>query len=191
MRLLLQRARRGTVAVGGETVAAIGPGLVVLAGFGPRDTGALPGEPRWAGMIDKLLDLRVFPDDAGKMNVGLREWAVPRDMRGAGGTGVIPDGTGAIPGAPLGELLLVPQFTLHADCRKGRRPSFSSAAPPAVAARLFDQLTADIDARLPGRVRCGIFAADMDVSLVNWGPVTIWLSDDDLFPERRPPHGGG
>ncbi len=125
MRLLLQRARRGSVAVDGETVAAIGPGLVVLAGFGPRDTGALPGEPRWVGMIDRLLDLRVFPDDAGKMNVGLREWTVPQDMRGAGGTGVIP-------GAPLGELLLVPQFTLHADCRKGRRPSFSSAAPPPI-----------------------------------------------------------
>ncbi|WP_353116449.1 D-aminoacyl-tRNA deacylase [Nitratidesulfovibrio sp.] len=184
MRLLLQRARRGSVAVGGETVAVIGPGLVVLAGFGPRDTAALPGESRWAGMIDKLLDLRVFPDGAGKMNVGLREWAVPASMQGTGEGGVVT-------GAPLGQLLLVPQFTLHADCRKGRRPSFSAAAPPAVAERLFDQLATDIDARLPGRVRCGIFAADMDVSLINWGPVTIWLSDDDLFPERRPPHGGG
>lgn len=184
MRLLLQRARRGSVAVDGEIVAVIGPGLVVLAGFGPRDTAALPGEPRWAGMIDKLLDLRVFPDDAGKMNVGLREWAVPASMQGTGEGGVAT-------GAPLGQLLLVPQFTLHADCRKGRRPSFSAAAPPAVAERLFDQLVNDIDARLPGRVRCGIFAADMDVSLINWGPVTIWLSDDDLFPERRPPHGGG
>lgn len=188
MRLLLQRARRGSVAVGGETVAAIGPGLVVLAGFGPRDTDALPAEPRWAGMIDKLLDLRVFPDDAGKMNVGLREWPVPQDMRGGEQTDVDHDGP---LDAPRGGLLLVPQFTLHADCRKGRRPSFSTAAPPAVAARLFDQLAADIDARLPGRVRCGIFAADMDVSLVNWGPVTIWLNDDDLFPERRQPHGGG
>ncbi|MDR3042888.1 MAG: D-aminoacyl-tRNA deacylase [Desulfovibrio sp.] len=184
MRLLLQRARRGSVAVNGETVAAIGPGLVVLAGFGPRDTDALPGEPRWAGMIDKLLDLRVFPDDAGKMNVGLREWAVPASMQDA-------ETGGIASAAPLGQLLLVPQFTLHADCRKGRRPSFSAAAPPAVAERLFDQLATDIDARLPGRVRCGIFAADMDVSLVNWGPVTIWLSDDDLFPERRSPHGGG
>lgn len=180
MQLLLQRARRGSVTVDGRTVAAIGPGLVVLAGFGPRDAATLPGEPRWAGMIDKLLDLRVFPDDAGKMNVGLRDWAVPPDMR-----------TGGDCGPAFGELLLVPQFTLYADCRKGRRPSFSAAAPPAVAARLFDQLAADIDARLPGRVRCGIFAADMDVSLVNWGPVTIRLCDDDLFPERRPPHGGG
>lgn len=182
MQLLLQRARRGSVTVDGRTVAAIGPGLVVLAGFGPRDAATLPGEPRWAGMIDKLLDLRVFPDDAGKMNVGLRDWAVPPDMRAG-------DSAGA--GPAFGELLLVPQFTLYADCRKGRRPSFSAAAPPAVAARLFDQLAADIDARLPGRVRCGIFAADMDVSLVNWGPVTIRLCDDDLFPERRPPHGGG
>lgn len=184
MRLLLQRARRGSVAVNGETVAAIGPGLVVLAGFGPRDADSLPGEPRWAGMIDKLLDLRVFPDDAGKMNVGLREWAVPACMQGA-------EGSGIASAAPLGQLLLVPQFTLHADCRKGRRPSFSAAAPPAVAERLFGQLSIDIDARLPGRVRCGIFAADMDVSLVNWGPVTIWLNDDDLFPERRTHHGGG
>lgn len=184
MQLLLQRTRKGSVTVDGRTVAAIGPGLVVLAGFGPRDAATLPGEPRWAGMIDKLLDLRVFPDDAGKMNVGLRDWAVPQDMREAGESG-------AMPGAGMGELLLVPQFTLYADCRKGRRPSFSAAAPPAVASRLFDQLTDDIDARLPGRVRCGIFAADMDVALVNWGPVTIRLCDDDLFPERRPPHGGG
>lgn len=145
MRLLLQRARRGSVAVNGEIVAAIGPGLVVLAGFGPRDTAALPGEPRWAGMIDKMLDLRVFPDDAGKMNVGLREWPVPASMQDAMVGGIASGGM-------LGQLLLVPQFTLHADCRKGRRPSFSSAAQPAVAEGLFGQLATDIDARLPGRV---------------------------------------
>lgn len=176
MRLLLQRARRGAVTVNGHEVAATGPGLVVLAGFGPRDTDALPREPRWSGMIDKMLDLRIFPDDEGRMNVGLRQWIIPPGMDRAG---------------QPGELLLVPQFTLQADCRKGRRPSFSAAAPPAVAAPLFEQLSADIDVQLPGRVRCGIFAADMDVSLVNWGPVTVWLCDDDLFPERRPLHGGG
>lgn len=180
MRLLLQRVRRGSVSVNGETVAAVGPGLVVLAGFGPRDTTALPDEPRWGRMIATVLDLRVFPDQAGKMNVGLRQWTVPHGMRDAAGIGAL-----------RGELLLTPQFTLYADCRKGRRPSFTAAAPPAVAARLFDQLAADIDAHLPGRVRCGIFAADMDVSLINWGPVTIWLDDDDLFPERRTTHGGG
>ena len=153
MRLLLQRVRRASVSIEGTVTASIGAGLLVLAGFGGGDDAALPASSHWSAFLDKVLDLRIFPDAAGKMNLSLRDWNT-----GSGG------------------LLLVSQFTLYADCRKGRRPSFD-AAPPDVARGLFEQLAADMETRLPGRVRCGVFAADMDVELVNWGPVTILLDD--------------
>jgi len=106
-------------------------------------------------MLEKLVKLRVFPDEAGKMNVSLLD---------AGGG-----------------VLLVSQFTLYADCRKGLRPSFSSAAPPAVAQALFDRLCDDVQALLPdGRVQRGVFGADMAVGLVNAGPVTIMLDSRDF-----------
>ena len=105
-------------------------------------------------MVEKLPRLRVFPDEAGKMNRSLED-------------------TG-------GEVLLVSQFTLYADCRKGLRPSFSRAAEPGLARELFEKLRADLDALLPGRVRTGVFGADMDVSLVNQGPVTLMLDSADF-----------
>ncbi len=157
MRLLLQRVRRASVSIDGNVTASIQAGLLALAGFGGNDNADLPNLPQWGAFLEKALDLRIFPDEAGKMNLSLRDW-----NNGAG------------------KLLLVSQFTLYADCRKGRRPSFD-AAPPDVARGLFERLAADMQARLPGRVRCGVFAADMDVELINWGPVTIFLDDQALF----------
>lgn len=100
-------------------------------------------------LVERIVAYRIFEDAEGKMNLGLAE-------------------TG-------GELLLVSQFTLAADTRKGLRPSFSTAAPPDLGQRLFDQAVAAARALLPGRVATGRFGAHMQVSLVNDGPVTFWL----------------
>ena len=108
-------------------------------------------------MLKKLLELRIFPDEAGKLNKCVTEY-----------------------GLAGGEILLVSQFTLYADCRKGRRPSFHPATPPDVAQRLFSRFVADMEGLWPGKVRSGLFGEDMDVSLTNWGPVTIMLSSDAL-----------
>jgi len=99
-------------------------------------------------LLERLLGYRVFEDETGRMNLSLRDIG--------------------------GGLLLVPQFTLAADTRKGRRPSFSSAAPPAEGEALFDYLLQTADRDLPG-VQSGRFGADMQVALVNDGPVTFWL----------------
>ena len=154
MRLVLQRVRMASVCVDGKNEATIGPGILCLAGFGKEDTPELPTSPAWSALLNKLLDLRIFPDAAQKMNLCLREFSIN--------------------GAPA-ELLLVSQFTLYADCRKGRRPSFDAAAPPERALALYDRLVKDFAALLPNRVQSGIFGADMDVQLINWGPVTIQL----------------
>ncbi len=154
MRLLIQRVREASVTVGGERVAAIGPGFLVLVGFGSMDGPDLPKSKIWATLVEKLAGLRVFQDDADKMNLGIEDCG--------------------------GEMLLVSQFTLYADCRKGRRPSFHLACEPAVASELFAAFVQAMEKRLPGRIRQGIFAADMDVALTNWGPVTIMLDSEDF-----------
>lgn len=154
MRLLLQRVREGRVTIDGQDVASIGTGLVVLVGFGPEDKLEFRGSKLWNTLIEKMIGLRIFSDDEGKMNRGIEE---------AGG-----------------EILLVSQFTLYADSRKGRRPSFHLSAPPSVAEPLFQFFVEDVQSRLPGRVQQGVFAADMDISLTNWGPVTILLDSADF-----------
>ena len=154
MRLLLQRVREGKVTIEGQNVASIGKGLVVLVGFGPEDTIDLRGGKLWNTLIEKMVGLRIFPDDEGKMNRGIEE---------AGG-----------------EIILVSQFTLYADSRKGRRPSFHLSAPLGVAEPLFQHFVEDVRSRLPGRVQQVVFAADMDVSLTNWGPVTLLLDSADF-----------
>ncbi|EGJ50721.1 D-aminoacyl-tRNA deacylase [Desulfocurvibacter africanus] len=158
MRFLLQRVRHATVRVrepaGWRVSGSINQGFVLLAGFGREDGSDLPESPVWKRMIEKVLDLRVFADEVGKLNLSLRE---------AGG-----------------EMLVVSQFTLYADCRRGRRPSFTDAAPSAVAEALFERLGADFESALPGRVARGVFGGDMEVELVNWGPVTIWLDSSEL-----------
>lgn len=154
MKLLLQRVKNGAVHIDGSAVASIGTGLVVLVGFGERDTEDMPSKAVWNTMLQKMIGLRIFSDEQGKMNLSLKD-------------------TG-------NSLILVPQFTLYADCKRGRRPSFTSACPPAVASKLFDTFVEQCKAELPDLVQCGVFGAEMDVSLTNWGPVTIMLSSDDF-----------
>lgn len=141
MRAVLQRVKRASISIGGMTTAAIGPGLVILLGIKTGDTA---DEAKW--LVDKIVNLRIFEDAAGKMNVSLAD-------------------TG-------GEMLIVSQFTLYGDCRKGRRPGFSAAAPPAVAEPLYDRFVELAQASgLP--VATGIFQAEMEVELINDGPVTL------------------
>lgn len=153
MRLVLQRVSSARVDAAGATVGAIGPGLLVLAGFAAHGE-AEPGGPLWNRMLSKVVDLRVFPDAEDKLNLSLREHG--------------------------GGLLVVSQFTLYADCRKGRRPSFGAAAGGDAARILYERMLADFRALLPGRVEQGAFGEMMDVSLVNWGPVTVMLDSGDF-----------
>lgn len=140
---LIQRVSQAAVSVDGEVVGSIGPGLLALVGVQRGD-----GEAQSARLLQRVLDYRVFADEAGRMNRSLRD-------------------TG-------GGLLLVPQFTLAADTRSGNRPGFSTAAEPAAAEALFGRLAEA--ARAAHRpVACGRFGAHMAVSLVNDGPVTFWL----------------
>lgn len=147
MRVVLQRVSEARVTVGGRTIGAIGAGLLVLVGAGADDTDA---DGEW--IARKLAELRIFEDDAGRMN---------RSVEEAGGA-----------------VLLVSQFTLYADTRKGRRPSFTGALAPDRAAPLVDGLAAALRARGLS-VATGEFGADMDVALVNRGPVTIVLDSRD------------
>jgi D-tyrosyl-tRNA(Tyr) deacylase len=140
---LLQRVSEARVEVDGETIGAVGRGLLVLVGVQSGDDAA-----RAARLLERLLGYRVFPDAAGKMNLSVRDIG--------------------------GGLLLVPQFTLAANTRKGTRASFTSAAPPAEGERLFDLLVQRARAEHKA-VATGRFGADMQVSLINDGPVTFWL----------------
>ncbi len=147
MRVVLQRVSRAEVRVAGRVTGKIGTGFVVLAGFAPTDTEAI-----LVWMADKVLSLRVFGDDEGKMNRGLDE------VRGG--------------------VLVVSQFTLYGDAQKGRRPSFIAAAPPDVAIPLYERFVALLAERaqpLGVAVATGEFGAMMEVELVNDGPVTLVL----------------
>jgi D-tyrosyl-tRNA(Tyr) deacylase len=141
---LLQRVRRAHVEVAGETVGSIGPGLLALVCAEPDDSEATAER-----LVDKLLKLRIFSDEAGRMN---------RSLQDVGGG-----------------LLLVSQFTLAADTRGGHRPSFSGAAPAAQGRALFDAVLRLAQQRHPA-VASGVFGADMQVHLVNDGPVTVPLT---------------
>lgn len=147
---LLQRVREARVEVEGSVVGAIGPGLLVLVCAEVGD-----GEAQAERLVEKCLKLRIFPDEAGKMNRSLL------DLRGAGDE-------------PAGGLLIVSQFTLAADTRTGNRPSFTRAAPAELGCRLYDRVVACARERHPV-VEAGVFGADMQVHLVNDGPVTIPL----------------
>lgn len=140
---LLQRVSMAQVVIDGGTVGAIERGLLVLLGVEAGDTTAEADR-----LLERLLNYRVFDDEAGKMNLSLRDFG--------------------------GGLLLVPQFTLAADTRKGLRPGFSTAAPPEQGRVLFEHVVAQ--SRLShAQVATGRFGADMQVTLTNDGPVTFWL----------------
>jgi D-aminoacyl-tRNA deacylase len=148
MRVVLQRVSEASVAVGGEEVARIGRGFVLLVGAGRDD---LEGEPE--RLADKIVHLRVFPDDEGRMNVAL--------------------------GDVGGEILVVSQFTLYGDVRRGRRPSWTAAAEPDVAAERVEALARALESRGVAVGR-GVFGAHMEVELRNDGPVTLVLDGAEL-----------
>jgi D-tyrosyl-tRNA(Tyr) deacylase len=144
MRVVLQRASEASVTIAGGVAGEIGAGLVLLVGFTGSDA---EGKLQW--MAEKILGLRVFSDDQGKMNLSVREVG--------------------------GDLLVISQFTLYGDTRKGRRPSFVHAAPPEIAIPLYDRFLEILRESCPGKVESGEFGAMMDVALVNAGPVTLVL----------------
>jgi len=144
MRTLIQRVREADVTVDGRVVGAVGPGLLVLAGVTDGDDAS---DREW--LARKIVQLRIFDDDAGVMNRSVAESG--------------------------GGILAVSQFTLYASTRKGNRPSYIGAARPEVAQPAFDAFVALLAGLLGKPVATGVFGAMMQVRLVNDGPVTIWL----------------
>lgn len=144
MRGLLQRVRRAAVVAGGAEVGAIQQGVLLLVGIAPADTVASAADT----LLDRVLRYRLFPDAQGRVNLSLADIG--------------------------GGLLIVSQFTLMADTRKGLQPSFTPAAPPELAERLYNHFVARAQER-HAPVACGVFGADMQVALVNDGPVTLLL----------------
>lgn len=143
MRIVLQRVKKASVEVGGETVGAIGPGLLALLGVTHSDATSDADF-----LAEKIVNLRIFQDEAGKMNRSVKEIG--------------------------GGVLVVSQFTLYGDCRKGRRPGFDAAAPAELARRLYEYFVERVRGEAVP-VATGIFQAAMEVSLINEGPVTFIL----------------
>jgi len=150
MRAIVQRVTRAKVTVEDRVTGEIGPGLLVFLGAGAGD-----GDADLAYIVDKLVNLRIFADPAGKMNLSVKD-------------------TG-------GGVLVVSQFTLYGDARQGRRPSFIGALEPVAAKALYERSLAAIHAAGVPQVAAGEFGADMAVDLVNDGPVTILLDSRKLF----------
>lgn len=158
MRVLLQRVREASVSVGGDVKGAIGQGLTLFVGIAASD-----GDAELEAMSDKVAGMRIFEDDDGRMNLSAH------DLLGRG------DPVGA---------LVISQFTLYGDVRKGRRPSFIRAAAPDLASPAIERF-AGLLRGLGLTIAEGRFGAHMLVSLVNDGPVTIWIDSDDLTRSRR------
>jgi D-tyrosyl-tRNA(Tyr) deacylase len=142
MRVIIQRVESASVKVEGAIVGSIGKGMMVLVGIEDADT---IEDVQW--LSSKLTQLRIFNDEAGVMNVSIRDIA--------------------------GEILLVSQFTLHASTKKGNRPSYIKASKPDIAIPIYEQFKRQLEVDLGKSVASGIFGADMKVSLINNGPVTI------------------
>lgn len=149
MRAVVQRTLRSAVTSEGHECGRAGHGLTVLLGVGSDDT-----KDDVFYMAEKIMNLRIFEDDAGKMNRSLLDMG--------------------------GDMLVVSQFTLYGDARRGRRPGFTGAAPPEMAARLYDDFVAAVRAR-GICVGTGVFRTEMVVSLDNHGPVTILLDSKKVF----------
>jgi len=143
MRAVLQRVLHAEVVVDSETVARIGKGILALVAISREDTSK---DLHW--MARKILELRIFNDNQGKLNLSLQD--------------------------TKGQLIVVSQFTLYGDCRKGRRPSYSDAAPPEEAEKMYEEFVSVVGRLLPG-VQTGKFQAMMDISLTNDGPITLIL----------------
>lgn len=148
MRALIQRVSRASVEVEGEVKGEIEGGLLVLLGIEEADT---EEDIEW--LERKILNLRIFDDEAGVMNLSLE------DIQGG--------------------LLLVSQFTLHANVKKGNRPSYNRAAHPDFAVPLYEQFKQCLSASLGNRLQSGQFGAHMNIDLVNSGPVTIWMDSKE------------
>lgn len=148
MKIVIQRVKESSVTIDGKINGQIEKGYMTLVGFCESDTQAIVDK-----MVDKMIGLRIFEDEQGKLNLSLKD--------------------------VLGSVLSISQFTLYADCRKGRRPGFTDAAKPDIAIPLYDYYNEKI--REHGvHVETGIFGADMKVSLINDGPVTIILDSQDI-----------
>jgi len=159
MRVLLQRVTRASVTVDGAITGEIGPGYLLLVGASPED-----GETEIDLLVSKIANLRILDDADGVMNRSALDY-LAEDPASVG-------------------MLVVSQFTLYADVRKGRRPSWSDAAPPAIAEPLVERFCRAL-CDLGFTVAQGVFGAEMAVELVNDGPVTIWLDSDELRKPRR------
>jgi D-aminoacyl-tRNA deacylase len=159
VRVCLQRVTRASVTVGGEITGRIAGGYLILLGISPED-----GPEEVALLSAKVANLRILDDELGVMNRSALD-VLPQDPSRAC-------------------ILVVSQFTLYADVRKGRRPSWTDAAPPAVAEPLVDAFC-DALREFGFDVQTGVFGAEMAIELVNDGPVTIWLDSDELRKPRR------
>lgn len=148
MRLVVQRVSEASVVVDGEVVGKIGKGALVLLGIHKSDQ---PQDTTW--FVNKLLNLRFFEDEGGKMNLSLKDVG--------------------------GQVLVVSQFTLYGNCQNGRRPDFFEAAPGAAAEAIYEKFAAEVAGEL-GQVAQGRFGAMMQVALVNDGPVTLIVEKESI-----------
>lgn len=149
MRFVVQRVQHASVMIDGETRGSIGAGYLVLIGIGQEDDERIADK-----LVQKLINLRIFEDEAGKTNLALKDVG--------------------------GELLLVSQFTLYADCKKGNRPSFTRAGGPEQAEKLYQYIIKKCQEQIPV-VQQGEFGADMKVDLLNDGPFTILLDSEEIM----------
>jgi D-tyrosyl-tRNA(Tyr) deacylase len=150
MRCVIQRVKRASVTVDNEVTGAIDKGIMVLSGFAKEDD-----VKTFEYMAGKLINLRIFEDSDGKMNLSVK------DVEGG--------------------ILLVPNFTLYGDTRHGRRPGYTLGADPNTAREIYDKFAQYLKSNYEGKVEFGVFQADMDVELINDGPVTLLLDSDKLF----------
>lgn len=156
MRLILQRVKSARVEVNHRVIASIGRGILAFVGFGQEDEQLTSDSALLSRMARKVVQVRIFPDQAGKLNLSLAEASA--------------------------KILAVSQFTLHADCRKGRRPSLHAAASPPKARALFDAFVHNLRQSIDqDSVHAGAFGEHMDVILHNWGPLTFFWDSQTLL----------
>lgn len=154
MKVVYQRVSRAAVTADGEFRGEIGKGAVLLVGVGKEDTAADA-----ALLVKKCIDMRVFEDEGGRMNLSLADIG--------------------------GDLVIVSNFTLYGSCRRGRRPDFFAAAAPDTANALYDCFVKEATAAAPGAVVTGVFGADMAIDIAADGPVTLLLDSEELKASRR------